>query len=223
MTRVPALCAALFFAAAGAAAGGDGLVPTPIGVERRFHPAPASERVLHAAPVGSLRCVAGGERFGVHVELFARRRVVIVPAGIGIARPLARDGAYVRPRGCSYPARTLAPTGVVEVRRGARLTLGDLFDVWGARLSATRLAGFRTTAARPVRAYVDGVRLRGALRAIPLRRHAEIVLELGPFGSNLPEPVRDDDRSLDPGLDALADHAASRTPPSRQSDTRSRP
>jgi hypothetical protein len=87
----------------------------------------------------------------------------------------------VIPRGGSYAARTLEPTGVIEVRRGAQLTLGGFFRIWGQPLSPTRLVGFRTTSAAPVRAYVAGRRWRGPVRSIPLRRHAQIVLELGPF------------------------------------------
>jgi hypothetical protein len=156
-------------------------VPTPIGAGPRYHPPAAPKRVLRGRPVGPLRCEAGGRRFGVHLELFARGRVVIVPAGIGVAAPRRRIGAFVRPGGCSYAARTLEPTGVVEVRRGPRLTLGDLFAVWGQPLSATRLAGFSTARAAPVRAYVAGRRWRGPPAGIPLRRHAQIVLELGRF------------------------------------------
>src|SRR5918912_1083097 len=122
-----------------------------------------------------------GPRFGVHVELFARGQVVIVPAGIGVAAPRRRVGAFVRPRGCSYAVRTTGPTGVLEIRRGARLTLGRLFAVWSQPLSATRLAGFSTRPSAPVRAYVAGRRWRGPLGAVPLRRHAQIVLELGRF------------------------------------------
>ena len=105
---------------------------------------------------------------------------MIVPPGIGVAPPLRRAGAYVRPLGCTYPLRTLDPTGVIEVRRGRLLTLRDLFGVWGVPLSRTRLAGFETTAASPVRAFVGGHPWRGRLGAILLRRHSEIVLELGP-------------------------------------------
>jgi hypothetical protein len=90
-------------------------------------------------------------------------------------------GAFVRADGCSYAARTLEPTGVLEIRRGARLTLADLFAVWGQPLSATRLAGFSTHRGVPVRAYLGGRRWRGRLGAIPLRRHAQIVLELGRY------------------------------------------
>jgi hypothetical protein len=157
-----------------------GPIPTPIGVGPRYHPPAAPRRVLRGRPVGELRA-AGGRRFGVHLEIFARARVVIVPAGIGVAAPRARVGAFVRPRGCSYPARTLDPTGVVEVRRGAALKLGDLFAVWGQPLSSTRLVGFTTSRSAPVRAYVAGRRWRGRLDAVPLSRHAEIVLQLGRF------------------------------------------
>jgi hypothetical protein len=156
-------------------------VPTPIGVGPRFHPPAVRGDVLHGRPLGSHRCGTGGSRFGVHVELFAHGRVVVVPAGIGVAAPRVRADAYVLPRGCSYAARTREPTGVVEVRHGSKLLLGDLFRIWGQPLSATRLAGFRTTPSAPVRAYVGGRRWRGALQSIPLRRHAQIVLELGPL------------------------------------------
>ena len=87
----------------------------------------------------------------------------------------------MKPRGCTYPLRTLDPTGVIEVRPVRKLTLADLFAVWGTPLSPTRLAGFRTTPTKPVRAYVDGRLWRRPPGAIPLRRHTEIVLEVGPY------------------------------------------
>jgi hypothetical protein len=152
--------------------------PRPIGVGPRYHPPATSARVAAALPVGGLRCSpAGGRRYGVHLELFARRLVVIVPAGIGIAPPLLRRGAYVRSGRCSYPVRTREPTGVVEVAAGARLTLGRLFALWGQPLSRTRLAGFRGK----VSAFVGGRRRVGDPRYIPLTRHAEIVLEVGGY------------------------------------------
>jgi hypothetical protein len=147
-------------------------IPTPIGAGPRYHP------LADTRPVPGLRCSVRDEpRFGVHVELFANRRVVIVPAGIGIARPHTRDGPYVRSGRCSYPLRTREPTGVVEVTRGARLTLGTLFSVWGQPLSAVRMAGFRGR----VHAFVGGRRRTGDPRSIQLTRHAQIVLEVGGY------------------------------------------
>jgi hypothetical protein len=99
--------------------------PWPIGVGPRYQPVAANSTVLAGRPVGALRC-GSGRTFDVHLELFANRRVVIVPPGIGVARS-----------GCTYPLATSEPTGVVHVR-GAR-TLGDLFRVWGRRIGPHRL------------------------------------------------------------------------------------
>jgi hypothetical protein len=100
----------------------------------------------------------------VHLELFARHRVVVVPANIGVRR------------GCRFPLRTLTPTGVVELdRRG--LTLGDFFAVWRMPLSQRRLLTFRGD----VTAYVAGKRWEGDVGAIPLSDRAEIVLEVGGY------------------------------------------
>ena len=47
----------------------------------------------------------------IHVEFFARGKVMVVPAGIGVAPPLRRDGAYVRGGRCRFPLSTTEPTG----------------------------------------------------------------------------------------------------------------
>ena len=144
--------------------------PWPIGVGRGFRPRAAPAAVLRGEPVGRFRCEPdGGRRFGAHIELFVRRRVLLVPAGVGVARG----------RRCSYPLRTRDPTGVIEIRRGTRATVGDLFRLWGQPLGRHRIAGFRSPA--PLLAFVGGKRWRGDVRAIPLARHAQIVLELGGY------------------------------------------
>jgi hypothetical protein len=103
----------------------------------------------------------------VHVELFVNGLVVLFPSGIG------------RGPDCDYPLRTTEPTGLVEIAAGAGRTLGDLFAVWGQPLSRRRVCGFRSSAA--VRVYVGGRRVDGSPRAVRLRRHAEIVVEIGPY------------------------------------------
>jgi hypothetical protein len=111
--------------------------------------------------------------------VFANQLVVLLPAGIGISlRVRANERA---PRRCSYPVRTREPTGVVEVERGASVTVGQLFAVWGQPLSQTRLVGFRTGRERRVLAFVNGTLWPGDARDIPLHRHDEIVLEIGGF------------------------------------------
>ena len=164
--RSTAVAAAILLAAVTACTGAAAArqpIPTPIGAGAAYRPAAGS----HGAP--GLRCArASRPRFGAHLELFANRRVVLVPAGIGVGR----DG------GCSYPARTREPTGVVEVAAGAGLTLGHLFAIWGRRVSRSQLLGFRARPGEPLRAFVNGRPWRGDPRSIPLRRHAQIVLEI---------------------------------------------
>jgi hypothetical protein len=69
------------------------------------------------------------------------------------------------------------------VRPGARLSVADLFRSWGQPLSARRLGPFRGR----VRVYVGGRRVRGGPGSpgvpgtVRLTRHAEIVLEVGPY------------------------------------------
>ena len=143
----------------GVAAAGDG----PL-----YRPAPAA---LDAPGLG-----CGHERptAWVHLELFARGKVMIVPAGIGVAPPLERDGAYVRDGRCRHPLSTTEPTGVVGLTRPG-LTLGDLFAVWGRPLSRERLAAARG----PVTVHLDGRRWTADPRAVPLRPYAQIVVQAG--------------------------------------------
>jgi hypothetical protein len=149
--------------------------PWPIGAGPGYRLAAAPAAIQAGRPVGRFRCGPAGRRFGVHLELFARRQVVIVPAGIGVARPSRTSFGRVRPGGCTYPLRTLDPTGVIEV--GGRATLDEFFAVWGHPLSPSRIAGFRGQ----VLAFVGGKRWRGDPRKIPLTRHAQIVLEVGGY------------------------------------------
>jgi hypothetical protein len=140
--------------------------PWPIGAGPRYQPSAYHAPVAAGRPVAGMRCGSGGRSFAVHLELFADRRVVIVPRGIGVSR-----------RGCRYPLRTDAPTGVVLVDAAKPHTLGDLFVLWGRKLGPGRLLSFR----RRVSVFVDGRRFRGNPRAVRLTRHRQIVVEAGGY------------------------------------------
>jgi hypothetical protein len=144
---------------------------------------PAGRKAAAAEPIGALRCErrANSPRFGAHLEVFARGLDVVVPAGIGVAPPRVRDGAYVLRGRCLYPLRTFEPTGLIEIDRGAKLTLGQFFDVWGQALGRRRLLGFRAPRGDSVAAYMNGRRWRGDPRRIPLEPHAAIVVEIGGY------------------------------------------
>jgi len=169
----------------GASEPAPGPVPAGVGVGERYRPPPYGAAVRSARPLGPLACSAAPSgpapprRFGVHLELFAHGRVILLPAGVGVAPPQRRHGAYVSTGRCSYPVRTLAPTGVLEVEHGRSLTLGALFALWGQKLGPTRLASFASAPGRRVAAFVDGRRWSADPRAIPMRRHLEIYLAVG--------------------------------------------
>jgi hypothetical protein len=151
-----------------------------VGPGPRHRPPSLGWRAARGLPIRGLACTRPrGKRYGVHLELFAARRVVLIPPGIGIAPPRARRGAYVSGGRCSYPLRTREPTGVIEVDGGARngITLADLFAIWGQPLSPARIAGFTG----PVRAYLNGRPWPRAPGRMPLGRHAQIVLEVGGY------------------------------------------
>jgi hypothetical protein len=142
------------------------LVPTPIGVGPRYHPQPG----IHAP------CAAGPLRGAAraHVELFANRRVVVVPAAIGLRGARLSLGRVTSAR-CRARLWTTDPAGVVSFTDRARL--GDLFTVWGEPLGPARLVSFRGG----VSLFRNGVPVRGDPRLLVLRDGDELVLELGGF------------------------------------------
>lgn len=142
------------------------LVPTPIGVGPRYQP-PAG---IHAAC--GRGALAGAGR--VHLELFANRRVVIVPAAIGLRGARLHAGRVTGAR-CHAQAWTTEPTGVVSFDGTA--TLADVFSVWGEPLGPARLASFRGA----VSLFRNGVRVSGAPGRLTLRDGDELVLEVGGF------------------------------------------
>ncbi len=144
----------------------------PIGRGPRFHP-PATGSVIGPCRRGI------GLRDGVHVELFAANRVVLLAAGIGVRPPFRVSEGRIAQAACYGDLVTLEPTGVVQLRPGIHLTLAAVFRAWGQSLTRRRLASFSATG-RGVRTYVNGRPWSGAPGAVPLTRHAEIVLEVGP-------------------------------------------
>jgi hypothetical protein len=143
----------------------------PIGRGPSFHPG------VTGPVIGPCRARLG-LRSGVHVELFAADRVVIVPSGIGTEPPRQFDAGRISKARCYGDLVTLEPTGVVQVRPRSRLYLSDLFRSWGQPLSRRRLASFSTR--RQVEVFVNGRRWLGSPGRVPLIAHAEIVLEVGP-------------------------------------------
>jgi hypothetical protein len=121
----------------------------PIGTGPRFHPRPA------AGPRATCRAGRPVHHLA-HLELFAAGRVVLIPAGIGMATQ----------QRCTQRVFTTEPTGVLVIA-AAGLTLADLFRIWNQPLSSHRLLGFTGR----VRTYVAGRRWTGDPRSVPLSDH----------------------------------------------------
>lgn len=146
----------------------------PVGRSPRFRPPVAG------AVTG--RCLSAlGKRIGVHVEVFASNRVVIVPAGIGTRPPRTFFAGRITRAGCYGDLVTIDPTGLVLVRLGSHLLISALFRAWGQPLTERRVASFPAPSGTRVAVFVDGRAWRGAPGSVPLSRHAEIVLEVGPY------------------------------------------
>jgi hypothetical protein len=124
-------------------------------------------------------CVGEGPivaRARAHLDVFADGAPVRVPAGIGAAGP------------CTYWLHTDAGDGVIAVTSPERrvFTLGDLFDIWGAPLTRSRVLGFDLGPGRRLRAFVDGRSVQGNPRAIHLADRREIALVIGRQPSVVP-------------------------------------
>jgi hypothetical protein len=171
-----ALAAAAMLVAAGCGGGaaqdngqvaGSPIVTRPIGVGPGFRLSPHGAAATKGAPIGDLRCRPGSRSGPIvaHLEIFARRETLVIPARIGVVGER-----------CRYPVRTLMPTGLIVAERPG-LTLGDLFAVWGQPLGRRSLAGF----SGPIVAFVAGRRVRGDVRRIPIRHHSQIVVEVSGY------------------------------------------
>jgi len=145
-----------------------GLIPTAIGRGPEFHPRARVPQECAPGPVEG--------RFRAHIELFGRRQAVVIPAGIGLAPPFAREHHRIVGARCRAEIRTLDPAGVVDFDR-TDLRLADLFEIWGEPLGPRRMASF----AGSVSAFVAGRRVTGDPARIPLRDGAQIVLQVGGY------------------------------------------
>jgi len=116
-----------------------------------------------------------------HLTIFVGGAPRQVPAGIGIAPPLAVEhasaGAFVAGASCFMWLHTHAADGIIHTESPVErvYTLGDFFDVWGAPLDSRRVGDARGA----VTAFVDGHVHPGDPRRIPLRAHAQIQLDVG--------------------------------------------
>jgi hypothetical protein len=123
-----------------------------------------------------------------HLDVFVHGRRVAVPAGIGIGQ------------GFISPLHTHDGSGIVHVESPdvRTFTLGEVFGVWGVRLTRRCLGGYCAHGADRLRVYADGRPVAGDPRVLPLAPHAELVVAFG-TAAELPRPIPSSYR-FPPGL-----------------------
>jgi hypothetical protein len=114
--------------------------------------------------------------YHAHLDMMVRGVRVVVPAGIGID---AR-------RGLISPLHTHDPTGIIHIEsaRDIPFTLGQVFIEWGQPLSSTRVGPVTLVEGEELRIYRNGDVVRGDPARLKLTQHAQIVLWVGPAGTN---------------------------------------
>ena len=98
-----------------------------------------------------------------HLDVRVDGRAVAVPATIGFGIDVDQKVKFIS------PLHTHDTDGIIHVESPARrvFTLGDFFDVWGLRFSASCLGSYCAHGDARVRVYVNG-RLVGVLCHDPL-------------------------------------------------------
>ena len=123
---------------------------------------------LHAIGLPALKYEGTVLHIHQHLDIFVLGRHIVVPTGVGIAE----DESYIA------PIHTHDQTGVLHVESDdvQAFTVGQFFDIWGVRLSATCLGGHCVDDEHSLKIYVDGSEIAGDARAIELKRHQEIAI-----------------------------------------------
>lgn len=115
-----------------------------------------------------------------HLTVFVDGTARRIPYGVGIPGAQVTPtplGPYVAAGTCFYWLHTHAPDGIIHIESPVQrtYTLGNFFDIWRAKLTATRLG----PVTGPVTALYNGKVFRGNPRNIPLTKHAQIQVEVG--------------------------------------------
>jgi hypothetical protein len=115
-----------------------------------------------------------------HLDLYVDGRRVTVPGNIGIEEA----------QGFISPLHTHDDSGVIHVESPdvRTFTLGELFGVWGVRLTPRCLGGYCAAGAKKLWVFADGLRFSGDPRLLPLNAHEEIVVAYG-TQAHLPNPI----------------------------------
>jgi hypothetical protein len=115
-----------------------------------------------------------------HLQVYVNGQPRSLPGAIGLLGPVLQQtpvGRWYTASKCYYWLHTHTSDGIIHIESPtARIyTLGDFFDEWGQPLSPRQVAEARGT----VTAFINGKAWTKNPRAIPLRPHGVIQLDVG--------------------------------------------
>jgi hypothetical protein len=156
------------------------------GLQQGNAPWPAERRQLGArlAAIGLPALPEEGSALHTHqhLDIFINGASVPIPSEIGID-PEERFIA---------PLHTHDATGIIHVESPTiqTYTLGQFFDVWGVRFTATCIGGYCAHDAVALRVFVNGQLVTHDPRQVALSPRQEIVVTYGPAAASPPLPSR---------------------------------
>jgi hypothetical protein len=113
--------------------------------------------------------------YHVHLDVIVDGKPVVVPANLGIQRSPRQYAAL----------HTHDTTGIVHIESAADtpFVLRQVFTLWGKELSTTRVGPVALDTSRMLRVYRDHTVVDGDPGTLRLTQHAEIVVWIGPAGT----------------------------------------
>jgi hypothetical protein len=140
-----------------------------------------------AKTIDGIACNAGEQltyHQHAHLNLIVSGKSLAIPAGIGNLENTDHE--------CLYWLHTHGPPShnVIHIEAPGPITptLGSFFDVWHQPLSAQRIWTYALKPGEKIEIFVNQKPYTGDVRSIPLRRHSDITIEVGPPFVPPPKP-----------------------------------
>lgn len=156
--------------------------PEGIPVEKGRLLAPANT-AAQGSTVDGIKC-QGNEQVVYHIHthltVYVNGSLRPIPGGIGVVRPVPQQSTGVPFYGasrCYYWLHVHTQDGVIHVEApsSATYTLGQFFDIWHQPLSRTAIGPVQGA----LTVFVNGRRYSGDPRAIPLKSHEDVQVDVG--------------------------------------------
>jgi hypothetical protein len=165
-----------------------------LGADNRFSPSDGDTASGGTGTnvVDSIPCGPSNQTYHIHahLSLLVNGARIAIPDTIGMGSPGTETNGFVLNAGCFYSIHTHDADGLIHVENATPVTytLGNLFDIWGQPLSTSGAAGFTGS----VRVFIaqgpspgpstatSYTEYTGDPRAIVLKSHEEITVEVGP-------------------------------------------